>query len=270
MTPARATTPAGTTAPVNRAVLASTATDQPAVSLPAAIVDAPGPSTAYEQAMAHADDDLDFTPGGQVTVGFTPRAGEGWLIDGQAPVALPAGKVTGRDMAAASQGSTWAEPGAGDASAPDEGGGSSDSGRDAPGGGPAASDTPGEPVATPEPADPAAPTEVGDTADPIDPVDPANPAGAGNAIPATSASWVPAPPAAAEAPREPDAASGLRRQVFGFLPYWELSNASSKLNYDVISTIAYFSVGASGAGNLRKKDADGSATTGGAAGRATA
>ena len=262
MTPARATTPAGTTAPVNRAVLASTATDQPAVSLPAAIVDAPGPSTAYEQAMAHADDDLDFTPGGQVTVGFTPRAGEGWLIDGQAPVALPAGKVTGRDMAAASQGSTWAEPGAGDASAPDEGGGSSDSGRDAPGGGPAASDNPGEPVATPEPADPAAPTEVGDTADPIDPVDPANPAGAGNAIPATSASWVPAPPAAAEAPREPDAASGLRRLVFGFLPYWELSNASSKLNYDVISTIAYFSVGASGAGNLRKKDADGSATTG--------
>ncbi len=42
------------------------------------------------------------------------------------------------------------------------------------------------------------------------------------------------------------AASGLRRQVFGFLPYWELNGASTKLNHDVLSTIAYFSVGATG------------------------
>jgi spore germination protein YaaH/flagellar hook assembly protein FlgD len=58
------------------------------------------------------------------------------------------------------------------------------------------------------------------------------------------------------------AASGLRRQVYGFLPYWGLSGASAKLDYDVLSTIAYFSVGATSAGNLKKRDADGTATTG--------
>jgi spore germination protein YaaH/flagellar hook assembly protein FlgD len=58
------------------------------------------------------------------------------------------------------------------------------------------------------------------------------------------------------------AARGLRRQVFGFLPYWELSGAVSKLNNDVLSTIAYFSVGVDRLGNLRKKDADGSNSTG--------
>ena len=50
--------------------------------------------------------------------------------------------------------------------------------------------------------------------------------------------------------------------MFGFLPYWELSGASTKLNYDVLSTIAYFSVGANAKGNLKKKDADGTSTTG--------
>ena len=58
------------------------------------------------------------------------------------------------------------------------------------------------------------------------------------------------------------AARGLRRQVFGFLPYWELSGAVSKLNNDVLSTIAYFSVGVDRLGNLRKKDSDGTNSTG--------
>ena len=58
------------------------------------------------------------------------------------------------------------------------------------------------------------------------------------------------------------AASGLRRQVYGFLPYWEVNGASSKLNYNVLSTIAYFSVGANASGDLKKRDADGSRTTG--------
>jgi spore germination protein YaaH/flagellar hook assembly protein FlgD len=78
------------------------------------------------------------------------------------------------------------------------------------------------------------------------------------AVPATGASFV--------RPTEPQAdlaaASGLRRQVFGFLPYWELSGAASGLNYDVLSTIAYFSVGANARGDLRKRNADGSVTTG--------
>jgi spore germination protein YaaH/flagellar hook assembly protein FlgD len=56
--------------------------------------------------------------------------------------------------------------------------------------------------------------------------------------------------------------TGLIRQVFGFLPYWELSDPSTRLNYDVLSTIAYFSVGADSKGNLLKRNADGSITTG--------
>jgi spore germination protein YaaH/flagellar hook assembly protein FlgD len=50
--------------------------------------------------------------------------------------------------------------------------------------------------------------------------------------------------------------------VFGFLPYWDVSGASTRLNYDVLSTIAYFSVGVDKAGNLKKRDADGTKTTG--------
>ncbi len=61
---------------------------------------------------------------------------------------------------------------------------------------------------------------------------------------------------------EPTAASGLRRQIFGFLPYWELGDSDTVLNYSLLSTIAYFSVGATKSGNLRKTTADGSATTG--------
>ena len=53
-----------------------------------------------------------------------------------------------------------------------------------------------------------------------------------------------------------------RRQVFGFLPYWELPGATSKLNFDVLSTVAYFSVGVDSRGNLRKTESDGSLTTG--------
>ena len=52
----------------------------------------------------------------------------------------------------------------------------------------------------------------------------------------------------------------LRRQVMGFLPYWEVDSAV--LDYELLSTIAYFSVGADKNGNLLKTDPDGSPTTG--------
>jgi spore germination protein YaaH len=61
---------------------------------------------------------------------------------------------------------------------------------------------------------------------------------------------------------EPAAAAGLRREVFGFLPYWELSDSSTTLDYSVLSTIAYFGVGSDKNGNLLKRNADGSLTTG--------
>ena len=172
------------------------------------------PSIAYEEAMAHENDVIKFEPGGRVTVGFRPRAGDDWPVDNRAPTRLPAGRATGRQMAVSVQGSSWANvPGS---SAPSTG--KDDHADDAP------VDAPG---GTPS-------------------------------IDATASSFaVPA----AEPEADVAAARGLRRQVFGFLPYWELSGASSKINNQVLSTIAYFSVGADRDGNLRKKS-DGRNTTG--------
>ena len=56
--------------------------------------------------------------------------------------------------------------------------------------------------------------------------------------------------------------TGLRREVFGFLPYWELSSSSLRLDYRKLSTIAYFGIGVDGAGNLQRRNADGSTTVG--------
>jgi spore germination protein YaaH len=56
--------------------------------------------------------------------------------------------------------------------------------------------------------------------------------------------------------------NGLLREVFGFLPYWELSDNSTALRYDRLSTIAYFGVGVDGGGNLIKTDSDGTSSTG--------
>ncbi|HXG39661.1 MAG TPA: glycosyl hydrolase family 18 protein, partial [Candidatus Limnocylindrales bacterium] len=58
------------------------------------------------------------------------------------------------------------------------------------------------------------------------------------------------------------ATAGLRREVFGFLPYWQLNSSSLRLDYDLLSTIAYFSVPADRAGNLVKRNSDGTIATG--------
>ena len=55
---------------------------------------------------------------------------------------------------------------------------------------------------------------------------------------------------------------GLRREVFGFLPYWELTDPSTRLDWPTLSTIAYFGVGAAANGDLQRKNADGSTTVG--------
>jgi spore germination protein YaaH len=57
-------------------------------------------------------------------------------------------------------------------------------------------------------------------------------------------------------------ANGLRREVFGFLPYWEVGNSSTVLDWRTLSTVAYFSVGCTRDGKLLKRNADGSVTTG--------
>lgn len=56
--------------------------------------------------------------------------------------------------------------------------------------------------------------------------------------------------------------NGLRREIFGFLPYWEVNSSSLRLDYAKISTIAYFGVGADAAGNLQKRNPDGSTSVG--------
>jgi len=177
------------------------------------------PSIIYDEAMDHEHDHIAFVPGGRVTVGFKPRPDDQWPVGGHAPSALPAGRATGREMAASPQGSSWAPI-----------------------------DAPGK-----------QPTDAPATA-PIDA--PGGESAMGTASAVTSAVTVGYTEPAVEPVLDPAAASGLRRQVFGFLPYWEVPGASTKLNYDVLSTIAYFSVGATRSGNLKKRTKDGSKTTG--------
>jgi spore germination protein YaaH len=92
-----------------------------------------------------------------------------------------------------------------------------------------------------------------------------------NAVPGTTvaadgASWQSTDATVTAGPVvEPQAAitpAGLRREIFGFLPYWQVNSSTLRLDYARISTIAYFGVGADVAGNLVKKNADGTASVG--------
>jgi spore germination protein YaaH/flagellar hook assembly protein FlgD len=56
--------------------------------------------------------------------------------------------------------------------------------------------------------------------------------------------------------------AGLRREIFGFLPYWQLNSSTLRLDYARISTIAYFGVGADGGGNLQKRNPGGGTAVG--------
>ncbi len=67
----------------------------------------------------------------------------------------------------------------------------------------------------------------------------------------------PSQPRPAAGPR-----TGLARQVFGFLPYWELADPSLRLRYGLLSTIAYFGVGVAPDGSLQRRDAAGKPTVG--------
>lgn len=154
------------------------------------------PSIQYEEALAHADDQIAFSPGGRVSVPFTPRPADDWLVAGAAPQRLPAGRLSGMDI----REGIHARGSAGDQS-----------------------------TSTIEPFDRAI----------LDPE-----------------ALVPARLAAAVDP------GGLRREVFGFLPYWELTDSSTTLDWEKLSTIAYFGVGAAANGNLETKNSDGSTSVG--------
>ena len=198
------------------------------------------PTIQYEEAVKHAKDDLSFAPGGRVTVGFTPRQGDPTRVGGAAPRALPAGRLSG----AALRGEIPSEPVA-----------------------PVTPDVPAtapsvtpsdDPAATAEPATTAEPTtDPGASSAPVDEpsLDPEA------ALPAVEAAFV-----APTEPGEGDLAArvdpdGLRKEVFGFLPYWEL-DGSAVLDYRRLSTIAYFGVGAAANGTLEKTTSGGSTTVG--------
>ena len=155
------------------------------------------PTVQYEEAMAHAADKLAVAPGGRVTVPFTPRKSDRWVVGGVAPRALPAGRLSGKAIR-------------GGATAPVV----------TPAGEPSAAVGPAD-IAYHDPAD----SLRVDLAAAVDP-------------------------------------GGLKREVFGFLPYWELTDSSTRLDWEKLSTIAYFGVGAAGDGTLQKTNSDGSTTVG--------
>ena len=182
----------------------------------------PLPTSAhYEDAQRHAGERIRFKAGGRVTVPFKPRPGDDWTVDGGAPKILPAGAMSGAQMAGASADS------------------------DAPTGAPTM-----------------APARILESE-----------AGTESSVAPTMTTpdldgpmaWMTERVASA-----PVGGGGLRREVFGFLPYWELTDASTRLDYSVLSTIAYFGVGADKDGHLIKKRGDGSRDVGWAGWTSTA
>ena len=159
------------------------------------------PSIQYEEAVAHANDEIPFAAGARVSVPFAPRAEDRWTVDGVEPLTLPAGRLTGKSIRDAQP--TLDAPSGRDQIRP--------------------------PTRQSGPID--APT-----------VDP-------SAAIATHLAAVVDP-------------GGLRREVFGFLPYWELADSSTKLDWEKLSTIAYFGVGAAANGDLQRQETDGSTTVG--------
>jgi Predicted glycosyl hydrolase len=159
------------------------------------------PSIQYEQAVAHANDAIPFAAGARVSVPFEPRSADRWTVDGDEPLTLPAGRLTGKSI------------------------------RDA-------APTLGAPAGSDQISGPA--RQVG----PIDAptVDP-------SASIATHLAAVVDP-------------GGLRREVFGFLPYWEIADPSTTLDWEKLSTIAYFGVGAAANGDLQRQETDGSTSVG--------
>jgi spore germination protein YaaH/flagellar hook assembly protein FlgD len=185
-----------TTPVAGAGAVAPSGTDQ-AADRPSAI----RPSIQYEEAIAHANDEIPFVGGARVSVPFEPRSADHWIVDGDEPLTLPSGRLTGKSIRDAQP--TFNAP--------------------------AGRDQPKAPTRQPGPID--APT-----------VDPS--------------AGIAAHLAAVVDP------GGLRREVFGFLPYWELADPSTTLDWEKLSTIAYFGVGAAANGDLQRQETDGSTSVG--------
>jgi spore germination protein YaaH/flagellar hook assembly protein FlgD len=81
-------------------------------------------------------------------------------------------------------------------------------------------------------------------------------------VPADPALWSFADGDATVRPAAAVNPGGLRREIFGFLPYWEVSASDTRLDWAKLSTVAYFGVGATATGGLLKTNTDGSTTVG--------
>ena len=78
------------------AASASLAATSPAKATTAGANGTAGSSIQYQEAVAHAGRHYSFAPGGPVTVPYRPRAGDSnVMVDGAAPVALPAAQGSG-------------------------------------------------------------------------------------------------------------------------------------------------------------------------------
>ncbi|HET7496212.1 MAG TPA: glycosyl hydrolase family 18 protein [Candidatus Limnocylindrales bacterium] len=174
-----------------------------AAASPATTVPGLAPTIHWQEAEAHAQDRIDFRPGGRVTIGFTPRGSDRWSVGGGKARALPAGRLDGRAMRAQRAD------------------------------GPAIGPNVDRPTV--------------------------DPAALVSAVPASWSAPEPSGDRDLQAPVDPGA---LRREVFGFLPYWEVNSSTLSLQWDKISTVAYFGVGADANGNLQKRNSDGTLTTG--------
>ncbi len=201
------------------------------------------PSIHWEQARAHENDRIAFTPGERVTVGFTPRSTDRWTVGGVSPQRLPAGRLDGKTMRQQGAANSPAVPAASAEPASEP-----------------SPDVAPEPTAEPPTTEPeASPATPEPTVDPsVDRpiVDP------GSVIAAAPASWSSPSEPGGVAPQARVDPGGLRREVFGFLPYWQVNSSTLRIQYDKISTIAYFGVGADAAGNLQKRNSNGTLTTG--------
>ncbi len=60
----------------------------------------------------------------------------------------------------------------------------------------------------------------------------------------------------------PAATGGPGREIYGFLPYWELGDPTMTLDYSVLSTIAYFGLTATANGTLQQVGSDGTPEAG--------
>ena len=181
-----------------------------------------GPSANYRGAEEHARDPIAFRPGARVTVPFVPDSADAWDVDGAAPLALPAGNASGQQLRA----------------------------------------SPESPASAPgSQADIAGAWRIANERrlqGPDDASVDTSPA-RGGLVTLASVTRGPGISTVDAAPVSP---TGLRREVFGFLPYWELADDSTVLDWRTLSTVAYFGVGCMSNGNLLKRNPDGSVTTG--------